>query len=265
MNQQHSRPRNLASTLIIVCGALLMVPSNSIAEAPMESMTQSNFSKEAHKKEIKNVWMDDFMTHYYEHPNPSRVSDSLKAIKEDHLENNLFSLTGFYAPIMRANPDMISDLVQTARDLGSDMRKFVYFILRQCGSEQCLNELRKNPYGYSERGMKIYVSVKPFTVETLPLNSPASLDYVWADFLATGSDSGVRRIVKLVGDKWPLVESKKLDFGEMLIVGAAHWSLVSNAEQHSIVLQILKEESENLPALKKVLVEVGSLPQKESK
>ena len=219
---------------------------------------ESDESKSTDRKDLKNAWLGDFMSRYYEHPNPSRITDSLTAIKEDHMLKNFFSLSGFYAPIMRQNPEMISSWIQAAKDLGSDMREFIYFSLRQCGSEKCLSELRQNPFGYDEQGMKTFAEFKSPTVETIPLTSPDSLDFLWADFLATGSDVGPRRIARLVGAKWPLFESKNLHGGELMVVGAAHWSLVSNAEQHQKVLRVLKEESAHTPALKKVLGEVRS-------
>ena len=230
----------------------VLSPGISVEEA------EPSPAKAADKKDIKNPWMGDFMTHYYQRPDPSRVADSLRAIKEDRLLNDSSPLFNFYAPIMRNNPELISSWVQVGKELGSGIRQFIYFALRECGSEQCLNELRKNPYGYDEQGMKVFSDSKRYTVETVPLNSPGSLDYIWADFLATGSDVGVRRIARLVGEKWPLFESKSLHGGELLVVGAARWSLVSNAEQHQKVLSVLKEESDRIPALKKVLGEVRS-------
>lgn len=210
------------------------------------------------KREPKNAWISDFITHYYEHPNPSRVADSFKAIKEDSMLDNSYMLTGFYAPIMRGNPEMIPSWIQTAKGLGPNMQRFIYFTLRQCGSEKCLAVLRQNPFSFDEQGVIVFSDLKPATIETMPLTSPSSLDFIWADFLATGSDIGVKRIVKLVGEKWPLFESENLHGAELRVVGAARWSLVSNAQQHPKVFNALKAESEHTPALKKIIDEVRS-------
>jgi len=233
-------------------------PGISVEEAKSER------PRPQESKDDTGAWLGPYMTYYYLHPDPSRIAESLKVVNDQGLLKNFLSMSGFYAPIMRQNPDMLPGWIQAAKEQGADMRQFMYFSLRECGSERCLSELRKNPYDFDDEGVKHFAEVKPQSVDSIPLASPEVLDFLWTNFLATGSDVGPRRIAKLVGEKWPLFESKELHAEELLIVGAAHWSLVSNAEQHKKVLSILKEESEHIPALKKVLEEVRSTEQKQS-
>lgn len=206
----------------------------------------------------KNAWVGDFLTHYYEHPEPGKIVESLRALSDDFDLRNATPFSSFYAEVMRKSPAQVQGWTEAAKPLSSDFRLFMYLTLRQCGSDACLSTLKSNPYGFEQEGMREFTAVKPPTAESIPLDSPPSLDFLWGHFMASGSETAARRISKLVAEKWPLVEAKSIDNQEMLVVGAARWSLISNAKQHQAVRTVLEEESRRSPVLQKVLAEVDS-------
>lgn len=77
-----------------------------------------------------------------------------------------------------------------------------------------------------------------------PPDSLRSLDYLWAEFSATGSEEPVRKIISVLDyqepEKGRAITNKDMD--ALYIFGAARWSLKSNAIQHRRVYEIIKEE-----------------------
>jgi len=69
----------------------------------------------------------------------------------------------------------------------------------------------------------------------MDIDSPASLDYLWGCFTASGAEAPVLRVI----DQMKLVKTKG-DVGIMMIGGAAKWSVSANARQHDKVLKIVK-------------------------
>jgi hypothetical protein len=73
-------------------------------------------------------------------------------------------------------------------------------------------------------------------------DSPANLDYLWAEFLATGNEEPVKKIISVLDYKKPENESTDTDMLKALVFGAARWSLASNANQHKRVYEIIQKE-----------------------
>lgn len=82
---------------------------------------------------------------------------------------------------------------------------------------------------------------QPPDFATLPVHSPAALDYLWACFLATGDTRFVDRIMTVLPPKDQTLDDPEFgDINEILLAGSARWSLISNAFQHPKVLEHLK-------------------------
>jgi hypothetical protein len=94
----------------------------------------------------------------------------------------------------------------------------------------------------------------PPTIESIPIDSPATLDFLWGCFFASGSDVPVLRII----DQMKLA-NRRGDANAMLIGGAAQWSVSANARQHEKVLAIVKERAKTAdPETKAKLDEIAS-------
>jgi tetratricopeptide (TPR) repeat protein len=66
--------------------------------------------------------------------------------------------------------------------------------------------------------------------------SPQGLDYLWAEFFATGSDEPVKKIISALGDPGPDSQMTKY---------SAQWSLKANAKQDKNVRRIIKNVAAN--------------------
>jgi hypothetical protein len=84
---------------------------------------------------------------------------------------------------------------------------------------------------------------------SMPVDSPQVLDMLWASFFATGEDLPVKRIISV------LHLEKEGHGGQILIGGAANWSLKSNAKQHPKVLGICRNEVANAQETTKAMLE----------
>ena len=72
---------------------------------------------------------------------------------------------------------------------------------------------------------------------------------LWAAFYATGDALPVQKIIAV------LHLSKDGNGEEMMVGGAANWSLKSNAQQHPKVLEICKSELTNVRGITKEMLE----------
>ncbi len=87
---------------------------------------------------------------------------------------------------------------------------------------------------------------------TIDINSPAVLDMLWASFMATGDTLYVERIIDVLGRK-----DSKESINYLLIKSSAKWSILSNAKQHTKVLEVCKKyaNSSNV-TLRKEMTEI---------
>ncbi|RJX32775.1 MAG: hypothetical protein C4516_03275 [Oxalobacter sp.] len=68
------------------------------------------------------------------------------------------------------------------------------------------------------------------------------LDALWGDFMATGDDAPIVRIISAL--PWINVRG---DTSRLLVGGAARWSLISNAIQHKPVMAVCQRELASQP------------------
>jgi len=80
----------------------------------------------------------------------------------------------------------------------------------------------------------------------LPISS-RNLDFLWAEFMATGEELPVKKIISALDYKMPSEGHKATeeDLTKIMVFGSAQWSLKSNAEQHQRVYDILEEEADS--------------------
>lgn len=77
----------------------------------------------------------------------------------------------------------------------------------------------------------------------IPLEQrPWMLDMLWGNFMATGDEAPVARIISAL--PWVNVRD---DPSRTLVGGAARWSLISNAIQHKRVMDISRKELTSQP------------------
>lgn len=184
-----------------------------------------------------------WLAYYYLEPKPVAAIDNLEALNESFKRNKGISLAeiserggvrSFYAEIFNSSPEAVGLIESRLPELSVDIRVFVNEAIRRCVSAEC-DKVRGTPY--------------------VPIKDPLSvsaLDDHWAAFAATGSNSHVVAVIEAL----PLIEVRG-NVDQLMIGGAAKWSLTSNAVQHSRVLTYCREylKGANDP-VKRILSEV---------
>ena len=200
---------------------------------------------------MKNL--QEWFTYYYLNPEPDKISLTLKEITaRGYFENDNVQgpLTGFFTEVFIANPQRIDDWVNPY--IGVSKRHLLYTALWASNTPQgraALEQMAKALSPEEAKKIQVLLASPPPTVESMTINSPAALDYLWGRFMASGSTAPVNRII----DQMKLADSKG-NVETRLIGGAAQWSVSANARQHKKVLEVVKTRSNNAdPQTKKLL------------
>jgi len=205
-----------------------------------------------------------FVTYYYLNPQPDKAPGMLK----QYLGSPLFAgktsggghhreTTGyFFARIARDQPKVVrayQDLFQSA---SHDQRLFLLEILQGCGNEQTVaflqSGLEEQQYprekSQIESALKTGFS-KPVDSLTRPIVEGGDLDFLWWDFMATGNEEPVLRIVQTLKD----YNSRNRQ--TFIVARVAEWSLDSFCRQHDRVLAICKKQLPNMEGVIRERVE----------
>lgn len=197
----------------------------------------------AAKEHVPPNHLDEWVTYYYLDPHPDEVADALKAISAQGLFDNddaQAPLSGFFAEVFKANPTRIEEWVKPY--IGIPNRGILYSALWMAHSKEsnaALEQLAKGAAPDEAKQLRELIASPPPTVGSMAIDSPASLDYLWGCFMATGSEAPVLRII----DQFKLADLKG-DIAAKAIGGAAKWSVAANARQHDKVLTIVRARAE---------------------
>jgi hypothetical protein len=208
--------------------------------------------------------LEKWLTYYYLDPHPDEVPAALRAIAQQGLFENdhvQAPLSGFFAEVFRSNPEKLDTWIKPY--LGIPDRHIIYSALWMANSAQskaALESLAKAAKPDEAKRLRQRLSTPPPTIGAMPIDNPASLDYLWGSFMASGAETPVVRVIEQV---------KRADvrgnINETLIGSAAKWSLLANASQHAKVLEIIRanaesSDTETRAALGEILSEVDKRP-----
>ena len=211
------------------------------------------FSGAGAKERATPDQLEQWMAYYYLDPQPKEVASALEAVTaKGFFENDNVQapFSGFFTEIFRANPDKVSGWVKPY--VGIPNRHILYSALWMANSKEsrvALEQMAQGTAPEEAKKLRALASSPPPTVESMRIDSPASLDYMWGCFSASGSNQPVLRVI----NEMKLVHVKG-DVGAMLIGGAAQWSVSANARQHERVLKIVKAKAETADPETKALL-----------
>lgn len=188
-------------------------------DAPPPAATQANAGEITH-----------WLTFYYLDARPelaipylARLSEVYRAEGESlAMQAERGGMRSFYATLLASDAGLVGELERQLPALPVDARVFAEAALARCDSSACARARGGAPLRGRER------------------LSPKALDEYWGQFFATGAREPVDAIIAVL----PLVEVRG-DAEQMLIGGAAQWSLRSNAIQHPRVLEYCKEAAKS--------------------
>jgi len=190
---------------------------------------------------------EQWVSFYYVHPAPEEIAEALRIVdSEGYFQNDNVQapLSGFFAEVFRANPERISGWV--APYAGRKSMHILYSALWVADSSQsraalALLQTIANP---ADRLLieSLLVGGPPSIGDTT-VDSPAVLDYLWGRFMASGAEEPVIRVIQEMQSASPGSGTT-----QMLISGAANWSVSANARQHIRVLEIVKAQAQAQPS-----------------
>ena len=159
--------------------------------------------------------LDSYIETYYLHPNPDRIGDAIVAIgPSGFVQKNAWGFTSFFGEVFSANPKRVP--------------AWRLLVLKQ---DKTVQEFLQHSFDLSESG----------GVLALKGHSAGLNDMFWGAFFASGNVAYVRRLI----DEVKYTDERK-DKALYLAGATAKWSLLSNTEQHPLVLKTLKESAESL-------------------
>ncbi|MBV6407128.1 MAG: hypothetical protein EFKGCFLK_00681 [Rhodocyclaceae bacterium] len=189
-----------------------------------------------------------WITYYYSNPEPHRVAEAIRAASSQGFMKNgqkAPPFIGFIAGVMSKNPSIAQSLAEQLTSLPEvDQPVLILGVWYSAYPEAkpLLERLTKSMPKHKEMIDHLLANGRPSLLE-LPLEQgPWVLDALWGNFMATGDDAPVARIISAL--PWVNVRG---DVSRLLVGGAARWSLISNAIQHKPVMTTCRKELTSQP------------------
>lgn len=193
--------------LFFGCFFVLLISNQcAFAQKAWEQSLESAIAKQG----LTTAEFQDITSNYYKNPQPEKMISVLKVVLS---LDDLILDTQHFGPI--------AHLMAT---VAHNDKIFL----------EKLNLLKDGYQGLQKQTIEAILEETTNFVSPSP-DSPKDLDYLWAEFMATGNNEPVKKIVSVLG--YP---SKGMN---IVLIGAAEWSLSSNARQHEIVYNTIKQES----------------------
>ena len=190
---------------------------------------------------------EQWVSFYYVHPAPEEVAEALRTVDlEDYFQNDNVQapLSGFFAEVFRANPERISKWV--APYAGRKSMHILYsalWVADSIQSKAALASLQATSTPADSQLIQSLLVGGPPSISDTTVDSPAVLDYLWGRFMGSGAEEPVIRVIREIQGASPSGST-----AQMLISGAAKWSVSANARQHIRVLEIVKAQAQAQPA-----------------
>jgi hypothetical protein len=185
----------------------------------------------------------EWMTFYYSSPTPEKVPVALEYFTDSDMykTNVTMPMVAFFSALFKRDVVTMKKTFDEVSRNGSEESKIMFInILSLANTPEGRELLEKAKGSWGSERLQTVIARKISGLHedlyTMPVDSPQMLDMLWASFCATGDDLPVRRIISVL-------HLQQDGNGEEIIVGgAANWSLKSNAQMHPRVLDICKQE-----------------------
>ncbi|MFA5143948.1 MAG: hypothetical protein WC522_07295 [Candidatus Omnitrophota bacterium] len=192
---------------------------------------------------VSDEQFSNWFTYYYLSPQPQRLGAAIKYFcsSASYKDKTVLAMMSFFVAGLKNDDEMIEETYEKL-NRGSTIREKTFFLdilwLINTNDSRKIIEKAKSEWNVMEIQEKINQQRQsiPYDTLTMPIISPQALDMLWATFFSTGDEKVVQRIISVIH------LSKDGKGQEILIGGAALWSLKSNAKQHKKVMDICKQE-----------------------
>jgi hypothetical protein len=240
---------------IIAISMAILIAGCSNTTPEVDETLQSNINNTEYIQKVKNH--STWLTYYYLEPKPDSVIDNIKEAHEiGYLDNknSVAPISGFFAEIIKANPNLAKDISDIVKDYPDNERRIFVTALYYSDIKNKFEYMQKIAYRDYEKASIVNAKKIKFApmVSTIG-TTPAGLDRKWGAFMASGNKMYIYQIAN------SMILLTKKDKTLQVTGKSARWSLKSNAKQHDKVYQSLKEylkDGPNIPLLKKLVQDI---------
>lgn len=232
----------------LLIGALVLFISLHSAAEPTTTSTE----KLPTEKLSKEVAV------FYKNPSDTRAVNLLDGIVKANLTRH--TTIAWASQVLQKYPQVSTAWCNKIRTYHDNAQTFAAYTLAMTGTPQaqtCLNSLTLDVTLKNE-----IEQIKTFHPLQETMVSPASLDFLWVTYYATGNPKAVERILDYIIEAQTAAEQHPNHVDLML--ASAIWSTRSNMEQDSTINNIVRKYIQNQSKANKKLLEQALLkPQKQ--
>jgi hypothetical protein len=189
--------------------------------------------------------VSDWMSSYYQHPEPNRLPDAVAALYAAGALREppkVMAMSAFFAGVIENDADALPLLARAMANAPAEQQSFIALAVSLSGREewrQELSNLQDKLPGARKKIEELLAAPTSMHPLQIPLDrSAAVLDMQWAYFMATGKAEPVLRLVSALPGMLEETDIRRIGNGY-----AAKWSLASNAWQHPKVMEICRREA----------------------
>jgi hypothetical protein len=214
---------------------IILLPVSSYSE-------ESQFCKAEYYKKISVLYQN-------RNPETARIIFQVLScggtISKQSRRGQYVALIGGY---MRENPALIDPLLVSANSVkNTDAAKIYLDGLWLCATKECQKKLKERPFQLPIKNVNNLLAETPPDPFSMPIDDPATLDFLWGYFFGTGDAKVVERVYNLLCENWEALNSKEsMGVSKRLVLSAARWSLISIASQHKLVREVLEKENSSV-------------------
>jgi len=230
----------LQRLLTMLLGMLLICAGCGRSEQVQGSSEDSQPSTASAEAEESPLDIDVWSMQYYLDPDPDRVPRFLRELEEHGVlerEGSAEPMIGFLSHVMAANPERLSAWFPPDDRIFLDERAVYYRALWQADvpeAKAILDDVQERGPDELAARLREMRSTSPRPILERPVTSPGALDVLWGAFFASGDVRYIEAIISVV-------EGSASGYEEIVIQGAAAWSLRANARQHELVYRTCKD------------------------
>ena len=202
--------------------------------------------------------LGQWLTYYYKTPHSDQDIENIREIFQIGLFNasNSTPMTMFLAEFFRQNGGRITSWEKQLHQIPQTEDQILLRSLWQANTAETLKVLAHWPVTKTGKIIENLKQTPPIDLKTTNVDSPEILDMLWATFFASGNPFYVERIIGVL-DLPTDTGQKQSRISNMLLVGAAKWSLSSNAVQHELVHETcVRFTNSDNPLISKAIAEI---------
>lgn len=199
-----------------------------------------------------------WFTYYYQKPDPARVGDAMAEASRRGLYRNGTNAPpwfGFLAGALAKSPMTAASTVKRLATLPESDQPIVVFGIWYSGLPQTkslLEQVARDMPAQKPIVEQLSRTAAPRMTD-IPLEQGGwVLDMLWGNFIATGDEAPVLRIISAV--PWSQTRGNSV---RMSVGGSARWSLTNNAALHPRVMEICRRQAKaQTPEVARILDDV---------